>query len=113
VERGKLSAGKLKSVFNGYLLSHSSRMVGIPGAEVNDARILWKEVNLRVNPQKWDIVSIDKEKELAMVSSGNQAGYTPIGPNPDYSWECPACGSYGPWNGSRCLNCGRLSDPND
>jgi hypothetical protein len=78
-----------------------------------DIQVLRDEINLRVNPNQWHIVQLDEDRELAMVSDGRLAGSTPIGQNPHHSWECPFCGSYGPWNGARCLSCGHLSDPYD
>jgi predicted RNA-binding Zn-ribbon protein involved in translation (DUF1610 family) len=78
-----------------------------------DLQILRKEVKLRVNPNRWHVVHLDEDRSLAMVSDGRLAGHTPINADPHYSWECPYCGSYGPWNGARCLNCGHLSDPYD
>lgn len=37
-------------------------------------------------------------------------GYTISGGNIDSSYFCPNCGSLGPWNGARCMNCGVFSD---
>jgi len=78
-----------------------------------DVQLLRKEINLRVDPKRWHIVHLDKERELATVSDGRLGGSTPVGPQAHHSWECPHCGSYGPWNGARCVTCGHLSDPYD
>lgn len=78
-----------------------------------DVQLLRKEISLRVDPERWHIAHLDEERGLAMVSDGRYAGSTPIGPDPHISWECPHCGSYGPWNGARCMACGHFSDPYD
>jgi hypothetical protein len=78
-----------------------------------DVQLMRKEVTLRLDPKRWHIVHLDDDRELAMVSDGHTGGSTPIGPAPHHSWECPHCGSYGPWNGARCMTCLHLSDPYD
>lgn len=58
---------------------------------------------------RWKIVSVSVN-EMATVSDGRMGGITPVGKDVHHSWECPYCGSYGPWNGARCMNCGHMSD---
>lgn len=78
-----------------------------------DLQLLRAEITLRVDANRWHIAHVDQDRELAMVSDGRYAGSTPIGAKPHWSWECPTCGSYGPWNGARCMTCGQMSDPYD
>ncbi|MGJ4927898.1 hypothetical protein ACQR1I_21840 [Bradyrhizobium sp. HKCCYLS2038] len=35
-------------------------------------------------------------------------GYRPSREDVDSSFQCPHCGTYGPWSGARCLGCGHL-----
>jgi hypothetical protein len=62
-----------------------------------------------------DLVQFKPEGELILVSTGERTGVMPRafleGKTPHISWQCPTCGSYGPWNGVMCLTCGRMSDP--
>jgi hypothetical protein len=78
-----------------------------------DVQTLRRQVSIHVNPQRWRVIHFDVGSNVATVTDGRFAGVTPVVPNPDISWMCPNCGSYGPWNGVVCLNCGRMSDPND
>jgi hypothetical protein len=78
-----------------------------------DVQLMRKEITLRLDSKRWHIVHLDEDRGLATVSDGHLGGSTPIGSKPHYSWECPHCGSYGPWNGARCMTCGHLSDPYD
>jgi hypothetical protein len=66
---------------------------------------LHRAVTYLADQDRWEIVS-DLGDDVVMVSDGTRAGRT----GKHWSWECPHCGSYGPWNGNICLNCGRL-DP--
>ncbi len=56
----------------------------------------------------WQIVGVSNG--MATVTDGRRGGITPVGENVHHSWECPTCGSYGPWNGARCMTCGQMSD---
>jgi 5-methylcytosine-specific restriction endonuclease McrA len=52
--------------------------------------------------------------DLVIVRAENgSVGLSTKAENPDWSWICSTCGALGPWNGNRCLTCGRMSDPND
>jgi hypothetical protein len=84
---------------------------GLP--EDEDVQVLRMEVLFRIDPKRWHVMSLDNTRGLAMVTDGRFAGNTPVNDNPHISWMCPHCGSYGPWNGIRCLTCGHLSDPWD
>lgn len=76
-----------------------------------DAEILKHEVYLHIDPERWKVVHVSDNQELATVSDGHRGGITPVSENPDLSWSCPICFSYGPWNGIICQNCGFPSDP--
>ncbi|MBK6263400.1 HNH endonuclease [Marivirga sp. S37H4] len=69
------------------------------------------KLHIRVS-NRWKVVNT-MDNDLAMVSDGRMAGITPTNENPHISWSCPNCGSYGPWNGVMCMNCGMKSDPFD
>ena len=47
----------------------------------------------------------------ATVVGSRGVGVTPVGPDPDPSWRCEKCGSYGPWRGINCVNCGHSQAP--
>jgi hypothetical protein len=68
--------------------------------------VLYKK-DLKV-PSCWDIISIDGD--IATVSDGMKGGLTPFR-NHHVSYMCSRCGSYGPWDGNRCLNCGTFEFP--
>lgn len=58
---------------------------------------------------RWRVTSV--EGNIVNVTDGRQHGYTLLDTrNVDFSFMCPNCHNYGPWNGSRCLTCGMLSD---
>ncbi|AFQ44902.1 PIN domain-containing protein [Desulfosporosinus meridiei] len=59
---------------------------------------------------KWKVVKDYGDR--AVVTDGIKSGIMPIS-NYDSSWICPFCGNFGPWNGVRCMSCGRISDPMD
>lgn len=57
----------------------------------------------------WKVVSV--QGNIANVTNGRLHGYTVIDSGiADPSFRCGHCWSYGPWNGSRCLTCGQMSD---
>jgi len=64
---------------------------------------------LRVTPG-WDVIEED-DGPLVVVSHNGRYGVTSA--SGDQNWICANCGQKGPWSGSRCLSCGRMSDPND
>jgi hypothetical protein len=47
----------------------------------------------------------------ATVVGPKGVGVTPVGPNPDHSWRCERCSSYGPWRGINCVLCGHSQPP--
>ena len=57
-------------------------------------------------PEGWKIMSINRETKSLRVTNGKIAGNIPIEHSPHPSWLCPTCFKYGPWEGSRCCNCG-------
>jgi hypothetical protein len=66
-------------------------------------------VSLLWNPQgRWRLLKV-LGPGTAVVTNGTKVGVV----GTDITYECGSCGSYGPWNGARCLTCGRLSDPWD
>ena len=79
--------------------------------EDEDIQILKNEVYLHIDPERWKVLHLSANHELATVSDGRLGGLTPVSENPDLSWSCPNCFSYGPWNGIICQNCGFPSDP--
>jgi hypothetical protein len=58
---------------------------------------------------KWSVVSTNGN--IAIVTDGSQTGAMPIDTNRVHpSFQCGHCGSWGPWNGARCMTCGMLDD---
>ncbi len=45
-----------------------------------------------------------------VVSTPYGTGIMPKGDKIDGGIRCGFCGSFGPWNGARCLSCGMLDD---
>jgi len=78
--------------------------------EDEDVMTLYEQVCLHVDPQRWKLVG---SSDIATVTDGKFRGITPVSQCPHNSWQCPYCGHYGPWNGTRCMTCGMMSDPND
>ncbi len=76
-----------------------------------DITTLYDEACLHVDPRRWKMVG--RSGDIATVTDGRLGGMTPVAQNPHISWQCPHCGSYGPWNGNRCMTCGMMSDPYD
>ena len=76
-----------------------------------DYEALVTEIHFHLNSDKWNLVGI--RGDIATVTNGRLAGITPVNEAPHYSWQCPHCSSYGPWNGTRCMSCGMISDPAD
>lgn len=80
-------------------------------ATSEDISILAQEFRLHIDSKRWQV--IHRNGHIATVSDGRVGGITPTSDKPHQSWQCPTCGSYGPWNGVRCLTCGQMSDPGD
>jgi hypothetical protein len=76
-----------------------------------DVQVLRREIHLRVDPNRWHVASLNND--IAVVTDGKRGGITPVGTDTHWSWECPHCGSFGPWNGAICLTCMRRSMPDD
>jgi hypothetical protein len=106
---GHITAGLQSKSINEQDLASLIADLKVPVDE--DIRTLQNEVHLHIDPTRWRVVRIDGR--LATVTDGQYAGVTPVEPNPHHSWWCPYCGSNGPWDGVRCLSCGRVSDPYD
>lgn len=65
--------------------------------------------DLRLINGRWKVLSVDGN--IATVTDGRLHGYTVLDTHlANYSFICPHCRNFGPWNGSRCLTCGHLSD---
>jgi hypothetical protein len=67
-----------------------------------------KDILNRLSPG-WTISQMDGE--YAVLTDGNRSGITPAWESPDASWQCPHCGSFGPWKGIICQSCGQRSMP--
>jgi len=59
---------------------------------------------------RWKVVSKVSDDQI-MVSDGVRGGIIPSSYPPHFSWLCPTCLSFGPWNGNRCESCGHFSTP--
>lgn len=53
------------------------------------------------------------DTELEFVRIGDRMGIANRSDNADGSWLCPTCHAPGIWQGTKCLACGKHSDPND
>lgn len=100
LEQGTIEAAELSK-----LVRESTKSTDVDIIELRN------DLRLHVNSKQWKVVS--ESGEVAVVSDGRMAGITPTTVNPHGSWQCPYCHSYGPWNGSRCMTCGYMSDPYD
>lgn len=97
---GKITQDDLESLFPADSL-----------ADDEDVLTLYDEACLHIDSHRWRIIR--RDGKIATVSDGKYFGMTPISESPDLIWLCPSCKSFGPWNGIRCMSCGRISDPND
>lgn len=79
--------------------------------KADEARRFINDIRTRTDSERWKVIGVNNE--IATLTDGRLVGISPIDNNPDISWMCPTCGSYGPWNGTRCMNCGQMSDPTD
>ena len=79
----------------------------------DDAAIIEEEIGIHFHfdTSRWKVVH--QSTGYVVVSDGRLGGMVPTTATPDITWECPACGRYGPWNGVMCMSCGRMSDPYD
>lgn len=57
----------------------------------------------------WQIIK--KENGQNHVIKDGRFGIAPSSKTPDLSWLCGHCKHFGPWDGNRCLTCGRMSYP--
>lgn len=101
---GAISAGVVTEDDINNLLPMFTKPTPQPGAPVGGA------TEFLLNPF-WKVIS--QGQRMAVVHARYGVGYTPVGPNPDYSFQCGHCMQWGPWQGARCMSCGQLSDPDD
>ncbi|WP_159519952.1 HNH endonuclease [Sunxiuqinia indica] len=59
-------------------------------------------------PDGWKLIDID-DYGHGVIANGKASGLIPLTVEPHHSWRCPHCHEFGPWHGSRCVNCGRTS----
>lgn len=108
-KKGKIF-GEFMSALESGVISKKEIVAALADSDLQsdeDIHILAKEYNLRVDQNRWKVIGT--RNGLATVTDGKYGGLTPTIDQPDISWMC-SCGSYGPWNGARCLTCGQLSD---
>jgi hypothetical protein len=106
--------GRVMAALEGQAISKDELRAALadPAIETDaDLRALRDDVFFHIDTVRWK--AIELKGNIAIVSDGRYGGITPIVENPDSSWLCPHCMSYGPWNGIICLTCGHRSDPND
>lgn len=76
--------------------------------QAKEVELIAEDIIKRLS-DRWTIVSV--EGNLGVATDGNYVGTTWVGKaGPHSSWWCPTCGSYGPWVGARCMNCGHFND---
>ena len=74
-----------------------------------DPTLVEADKRLMVNENRWHVIGFNRD--LATVTDGRLVGQTPMSDaQVDMSWLCLTCHNHGPWNGARCLTCGRMSD---
>lgn len=61
-----------------------------------------------IDHDKWAVSKILNDSEV-FVTDGKLGGIAPRDLPPHISWLCPNCLHFGPWDGNRCLNCGKIS----
>lgn len=57
------------------------------------------------------VVRTEQGFELKFEMGVYGVGWVPPDEHTHISFECPFCGSRGPWNGARCMTCGQMSEP--
>jgi 5-methylcytosine-specific restriction endonuclease McrA len=62
-----------------------------------------------IEAQGWKIHHVTGN--IAHVHDGRVGGVIPNVADPHPSWLCSQCGSYGPWDGVICRNCGNREEP--
>lgn len=62
-----------------------------------------------IESQGWKIHRVSGN--IAYVHDGVVGGVVPNVAKPHPSWQCSQCGSYGPWDGIICRNCGNREEP--
>jgi hypothetical protein len=110
VNKQKILGRVMAAVENGHITKEDIFNLFAPeGPNANDPKLLQVEERLMVDRGRWHVIGV--QRDLARVTDGRLVGETPMsGGRVDLSWLCPSCHSYGPWNGVRCLTCGRMSD---
>jgi 5-methylcytosine-specific restriction endonuclease McrA len=59
---------------------------------------------------RWTLFqSLANGVRVVVDPESGRGGYT----GPGFGFQCPYCGHSGPWNGTVCMACNRMSDPND
>ena len=89
----------LKGVYEGYS-SGRGDIMGLAYQRFKPAKIPLTPFHTVVMEDEWKVV----------VSTPYGTGIMPKGDKIDGGIRCGFCGSFGPWNGARCLSCGMLDD---
>lgn len=74
------------------------------------ARLISFGILKELDKGKWKVSKILNDDE-ALVTDGRIGGIVPRANPPHISWLCPNCMHFGPWDGNKCMNCGRFSTP--
>jgi hypothetical protein len=109
-DKQKILGRVMAAVENGHIKKEDIFNLFAPErANVDNPKLLQFEERLMVDRSRWHVMGV--QRDLATVTDGRLVGETPMsGGKVDLSWLCPSCHQYGPWNGVRCLTCGRMND---
>lgn len=91
------------------IIKDSDLLILLTRTKFKEYNYLEKEEKFKkMIPEGWKIIHVD-EYGNGIITNGNKGGLIPLTLDPHHSWKCPHCHEYGPWNGSKCVNCGRIS----
>lgn len=87
--------------------------LGLIGQKQDDKLIRLEQTQINslfTYKSNWMVLNV--RGNIADVTDGKgRFGYTVLDESiADPSYRCAFCGNFGPWNGTRCLSCGQMSD---
>ena len=63
-------------------------------------------------PEGWEVIEENARKGYLVITDGIGLATVPTNEEPDRTWFCYNCRSWGPWSGNRCINCGSWGEFN-
>lgn len=98
--KGNIDKTAVSRVFAG-INDKMTPIVGLTGSTI-DNKIFYVPIN-----ETWTVES--SSNDFYTLSKDGMIGIAPIDPSTDAKWLCPHCMHYGPWDGNKCLSCGKYS----